>query len=556
MTYQHVTTWVFLAVAVAGAGGAALGIWAGPRASVRLLSGLGVYCAALAVLYITLASGLPAATAAHPHVGLWAPEMIAAVTPTLGTVTVGSLAVWVALVTAERSRLATFDWSESEIFGLARIALINLDAALEPLRTFLLTTAATAGRDMLHAAWAAPTGGPKLGPELLGARRAVETALPAGRREALTRALGLAEAALIQLAAAGIRIGAPLQSPDEALGSWLALDGDVAFLRDLLRWADQADRDNRDDRDDSDDRDDRDDRETASARGRLVFLLARAAAAADQSAAAIRTAGDDPQWKRLLDPAWLARLMQLLEDQRRSDLPPRSAEGDAADLGLVSEAWDAFVRSRLARRRLIARLDEADPARAPSRPFAAPVHGQLWDAVIGGWRADLLAEASAHPGAGPWPALRPATLQALLPTTGGRFTIAVPAPDDAVLTQEAVAVQPGTTFILGTLELGFAYLTPSPEEIWPQDLRLWAVTEDARWHLLPTAAEALAPAAPDLEAVAPLLAASWRSATRAGSAQTLWVCPEPLAKIGWWVASWDSNDESRQSQLHPATSEG
>jgi hypothetical protein len=33
-------------------------------------------------------------------------------------VTVGSLAVWVALVTAERSRLAMFDWSESEIFGM------------------------------------------------------------------------------------------------------------------------------------------------------------------------------------------------------------------------------------------------------------------------------------------------------------------------------------------------------------------------------------------------------------------------------------------------------
>jgi hypothetical protein len=537
MTYQHVTTWVFLAVAVAGACAAALGIWAGPRASVRLLSGLGIYCAALAVLYIGLASGLPAATATTPHVGLWAPEMIAAIPPTLGTVTVGSLAVWVALVTAERSRLATSDWAESEIFGMTRTALVNLDAALEPLRAFLLTTAASTGADMLHSAWAVRTGGPRLGPELHGARRAVETALPAARQESLTRALGLAETALSQLTAAGIRIGRPLQAPDEALGSWLSLDGDVGLLRDLLRWADRADRA------------DGDDRESASARGRLVFLLARAAAAADQSAAVSRTAGDDAQWKRLLDPAWLAQLIQQREDQRLSDLPPRSPEDAAADLGLVSDAWDAFVRSRLARRRLMARLDEADPAREPSRPFAAPVHGLLWDRVIGAWRADMLADASTHPSPGPWPALRAATFQALLPTSGARFTITVPAPADAALTQEAVAVQPGTTFILGTLELGFAYLTPSPEEIWPQDLRLWAVTEDARWHLLPTAAEAMA--AVDLEAVAPRIAASWRAATTDVAAQTLWACPEPLAKICWWVASWDSYDESRQSQLHP-----
>jgi hypothetical protein len=543
MTYQHVTTWVFLAIAVAGAGAAALGIWAGPRASVRLLSGLGVYCAALAVLYIGLASGLPAATAATPHLGLWAPEMIAAVPPTLGTVTVGSLAVWVALVTAERSRLATFDWSESEIFGMARTALINLDAALEPLRAFLFTTAAAEGLNLLSSAWAAPLGGPKLGSQLLGARQAVDTALPAARRESLTRALGLAEAALSQLTAAGFRIGRPLLSPEDALGSWLALDGDVALVRDLLTWADRAAQSYGDHPD------------AVSSQSRLVFLLARAAAAAavGQPAAVSRTADDDQQWKRLLDPAWIARLMEQLEDQRRSDLPPRSPEDEAANLGPVSDAWDAFVRSRVARRRLIARLDAVDPGRNPSRPFAAVAHGQLWDAVITGWRADMLADASAHPSPGPWPALRAATFQALLPTTGGRFTITVPAPDDAALTQEAVAVQPGATFILGTFELGFAYLTPSPEEIWPQDLRLWAVTEDARWHLLPTAAEAVASAVPDLEAVAPVLAASWRAARTDRPAQTLWVCPEPPAKIGWWVASWDSNDESRQSQLRPTS---
>jgi hypothetical protein len=540
MTYQHVTAWVFLGAAAAGA--AALAIWVGPRASVRFLWGLGVYCAALAVLYIGLAAGLPAATATAPHAGLWASELIAALPPTLGTVTVGSLAVWVALITAERSRLATFDWSESEIFGMTRSALINLDVALEPLRAFLFTAAATAGRDMLSAAWAAPTGGPRLGPELLGARRAVEAALPVERRESLTKALDLAEAALSQLNAAGIRIGAPLQARDEALGSWLALDSDVSLLRDLLTWANRVEQADRagDDHPDA-----------ASSLGRLVFLLARAAAAADQSAAVRPAAPDDQQWRRLLDPAWLSRLIQRLEDQRRSDLPPRSPGGDEADLGLVSDAWDAFVRSRLSRRSLIGRLDEADPARNPSRPFAAPAHGQLWARVIGGWRADVLAEASAYPSPGPWPALRAATFQALLPTTGGRFTITVPAPADATMTQEAVAADPGTTFILGHLELGFAYMTPSPEEIWPQDLRLWAVTEDARWCLLPAAAEAMVSAVPDLDAVAPVLAASWRAATRAVPAQTLWVCPEPLAQIRWWVASWNCDDESRQSQLHP-----
>jgi hypothetical protein len=542
MVSQHAGEWIFVAAFCVVAFVVTVLVALAPvkERQIRLLVGMGIGTGLLAIAYLVLVSLLPGATAEVPHTGIWAPEVVQSIAPTLGVVTVGSLSVWVALLTTERTRLSAFDWSEAEIFGITRTALTAIDAAVEPFHQFLSTAAAVAGWDMLVSAWK----GSNMGPRRLGYRTPLySTALgelfTAERRQMLARAAQSAEVALGSLAAAQARIGRPLQLTDDGSMKLASLEGDVALLRDVLLWAGKL-------RDDTN-------------QSRLVFMLARAASTSqDTGGSHTPSAAADPELMRRVSSSWLPDLLDRLERFRPPfALPPRIEPDETEDLHLVADRWDSMERSRFARATLIARLNTLDPAHSPSRPFSAPTHGRLWSQVIDGWRSDMqvLSDAGPEP---EWQTRPCITYQAVLPVADVLFTLTAPASDSDLTEQAKAAGIPSSLLLAGrvsvldssTRQLDSSILKDrDQDEVFPVELDVVAVDYYAQWRAASLVARDIGE---DPKSESPL-GRSLKAASRETPQETLWQSPLPLPQVRWWVGLYAGfykrRDDERRREL-------
>jgi hypothetical protein len=131
-------------VFASGAGAAALGVAAATLAS-RARPPTALLATALGALILAaLHIGLGAALSRRERSGLWARDTIVAIPSTLGVVAGPALAVWVALWTADRTRLTTFAATEGELFAELTGALAVLARVMEPARDFFFGTNAPA----------------------------------------------------------------------------------------------------------------------------------------------------------------------------------------------------------------------------------------------------------------------------------------------------------------------------------------------------------------------------------------------------------------------------
>jgi hypothetical protein len=537
MVSQHAGAWIFVAAFCVMACAVAVLVSLARRKErqIRLLVSMGVGAGLLAITYLVLVSLLPVATAKVPHAGLWAPEVVQSIAPTLGVVTVGSLSVWVALLTTERTRLSAFDWSEAEIFGNTRTALSAIDTAVEPFHQFLSTAAAAAGWDMLVSAWK----------DSNKRSRRLDYSTPpslweiftAEQREKLSRAAQSAETALGSLAAAQTRIGRPLQLPDDGGTKLASLDGDIALLRDVLLWVGKLGDD--------------------ANQSRLVFLLARAASTNQLSGDShAPSAVADSEVMQRVGSSWLPELLNRLEQFRSPRaLPPSIAPNEAENLHLISDLWDSMKRSRFARATLIGQLDILDPGHSSSRPFSAPTHGRLWSQVIDKWRSDMQVLSDARPEP-EWRTLPATTYQALLPIADVLFTLTTPAPDSALTEQAEAAGIPGSLLLAGRVSVLDSSTRQTEmsndgdqDKVYPSCIGVYAVDHYAQWRRASLVAKDIGESA---ESNSPL-GRSLHPASPETPQETLWQSPLPLAQVRWWVGSYvgffNSGEEQRKREL-------